>query len=345
MSANMTINKIFNAAPVFDLLEGCDRWEINVDKHYGIVALVDVMPRMVPAGRTADSAIVQAARTSTGKGISTPAKDRALIRRLYRDMHTSPFEMVEFKFHQVLPIFVARQLIRHRTANVNEYSLRYAPAKDRFWFPDGPESIRAQSLTNKQHTEGGIPLRDAAEFIESLHEGSEDQMTRYRKALEAGVGRELARTHLPVNLYTEWYWKIDLNNLLKLLGLRQDKHAQAEIRVYAEAMYELIKGMVPESLAAYDDYHVNRGAVTFSTLDIRVINGEDPAAVYDSENEAKAMIEKCDKCADTDHHALGATGPMGAVASRILAAMYQIKQNAADKAAADANADADRKGS
>lgn len=257
------------AAAMVDVMGGCDRWEVRIGEH-GLCALVDVMPRLVPAGRTADVAIVQAARTSTGQGTKAEAADRDLQRYLYRNQHTTPFEMVNLKFHHVLPIFVARQLIRHRTASVNEYSLRYAEAKDRFWFPT-PDGLRAQGTTSKQHTEGSVDLACATAFVDHLHAQSREEMRQYETARDGGIGRELARVCLPVNLMTEWYWELDLKNLLHFLGLRQDKHAQAEIRDYADAMYALIQPLVPVAVEAYDDYHPLRGGLQLSALDLRAL--------------------------------------------------------------------------
>src|SRR5580700_8512149 len=139
---------------MFDVMGGSSRWEVKIHDH-GLVALIDVMPRLVPVGKTADSAIVQAARVSYGNGTKQVSEDRGLIRYLARHRHTTPFEMVEFKFHQVMPIFVARQWIRHRTANVNEYSARYSVVRDRFYRPD-PANVRQQSAGNRQGGEEPI---------------------------------------------------------------------------------------------------------------------------------------------------------------------------------------------
>jgi thymidylate synthase (FAD) len=275
-----------------DLLEGCDSWEIKIGEH-GLVGLLDIMPRLVPAGRTADAAIVQAARTSTGKGLKSVEEDRALIRYMFSHAHSSPFESCEFTFHHVLPIFVARQLVRHRTASLNEFSARYADVKDRFWIPE-PQQLRSQSMINKQSTDGSVDLVAASDFIASLELASADAMAEYQKALKGGIGRELARTILPINLFTEWRWKIDLGNLLKFLGLRQDKHAQAEIRVYADAMYELLKPLVPAALEAYDDYHPNRGAMLMSRMDIEgmTAGSETLSELFPSDRELTEFRDK-----------------------------------------------------
>src|SRR5580658_1152135 len=168
----------------YDVMGGSARWEIKVHDH-GLVALIDVMPRLVPMGKTADSAIVQAARVSYGEGTRQVNEDRGLIRYLARHRHTTPFEMVEFKFHHVMPIFVARQWIRHRTANVNEYSARYSVVKDRFYRPSF-ESIRKQSATNRQGGEEQIDAITAQEFAEYL-DSVETHYADYEKMLQKGV--------------------------------------------------------------------------------------------------------------------------------------------------------------
>src|SRR5271170_148144 len=193
MSQDQVIRKQFDGE-VVDVMGGAARWELPVHDH-GLVALVDVMPRLVPAGKTADVAIVQAARVSYGHGTKKINEDRGLIRYLARHRHTTPFEMVEFKFHHVMPIFVARQWIRHRTANVNEYSARYSIVQDRFYRPDAA-NIRKQSAANRQ---GGSELADpltAQEFSDWLAE-MEKQYDKYQGFIEKGVSRELARIALP----------------------------------------------------------------------------------------------------------------------------------------------------
>ena len=193
----------------------------------GFVRLVDSMG--------GDEAIVQAARVSYGKGTRKVSQDRGLIRYLMRHRHTTPFEMVEFKFHAKMPIFVARQWVRHRTANINEYSLRYSEARDEFYIPD-PDQIQFQSTINKQGRSGEVPKALKERIQTYFREISERSFDIYKEMNDAGVARELARAVLPVNLYTEWYWKNDLHNLLHFIGLRSDSHAQYEIRVYSDAM-------------------------------------------------------------------------------------------------------------
>jgi thymidylate synthase (FAD) len=256
-----------------DLMDGDTRRQINCLDH-GFVALLDVMPRMVPAGHTADQAIVQAARVSYGAGTKKINEDRGLIRYLLRHRHTTPFEMVEFKFHVAMPIFIARQWIRHRTANVNEYSGRYSVMPDRFYRPT-VEQVRKQSKSNRQG--GGetfdlaadVNEKATAEAFVSFLEESEKLYEKYINLTEKGVSRELARIGLPVSLYTEWYWKIDLHNLLRFLSLRMDAHAQEEIQVFARAMFDLIRPMVPVTVEAFGDYE--QGAVHLSKLEIEAM--------------------------------------------------------------------------
>ncbi|MBL8758294.1 MAG: FAD-dependent thymidylate synthase [Phycisphaerae bacterium] len=257
---------------------GDARREIRCYDH-GFVALVDAMPRLVPEGQTADAAIVQAARVSYGQGTKKVSEDRGLIRYLLRHRHTTPFEMVEFKFHVAMPIFIARQWIRHRTANVNEYSGRYSIMPDRFYKPS-IENVRKQSRANRQggserfvtEPEGSEEARreaqTAAEFLAYL-EKTEKLHAEYLRLSEAGVSRELARIGLPVSLYTEWYWKCDLHNILRFLSLRMDAHAQEEIRVYAQAMHDLIEPIVPLTMEAWRDY--DREAMHLTRLEIEAI--------------------------------------------------------------------------
>lgn len=264
--------------PVVDIMGGSARQEIRVHDH-GLVALVDVMPRLVPQGKTADFAIVQAARVSYGAGTKQVNEDRGLIRYLMRHRHSTPFEMVEFKFHHVMPIFIARQWIRHRTANVNEYSARYSVVKDRFYKPT-PDAVRMQSKTNRQGGTEPMDAMTAAEFLAFLDK-SEALYADYEKLIDKGVSREIARIGLPVSCYTEWYWKIDLHNLLHFLSLRMDSHAQQEIRDYATAMFELIRPMVPISAQAFEDYRME--SLTLSKLEIQAMR--DGKAQLDTENK------------------------------------------------------------
>ena len=238
----------------------------------GHVTIVDVMPRLVPDDRkTADYAIVQAARVSYGDGTKTVNEDRGLIRYLLRHKHTTPFEMIEFKFNMKMPIFIARQMVRHRTAHINEYSGRYSMMKDEFYNPE-IENVRQQSSVNKQGSGESINELDASDFIEKIDSICNQSYEEYEKAIQKGVAREQARMLLPVNFYTEWYWKVDLHNILHFLALRCDPHAQWEIRVFADAMLELIKPIVPWSIEAWEDYHEHRGAMRLTRLEVEALS-------------------------------------------------------------------------
>ena len=236
----------------------------------GFVRLVDSMG--------GDDAIVQAARVSYGKGTSKVSQDRGLIRYLMRHRHTTPFEMVEFKFHCKMPIFVARQWVRHRTANINEYSLRYSEARDEFYLPD-PEHIQFQSSLNKQGRLGEVSDSLKAKVSDYFQEISNRSFEIYSELNDAGVARELARAVLPVNLYTEWYWKNDLHNLLHFVGLRSDSHAQYEIRVFSDAMAESVKKVAPFAWEAYQDYVVS--GLRFSRIEQGLLEQNLPDRVID----------------------------------------------------------------
>ena len=273
-------------SPLRDVMSGASRIEFKVLDH-GFIALVDAMPRLVPEGQTADSAIVQAARVSYGAGTKQVNEDRGLIRYLLRHRHTTPFEMVEFKFHVCMPIFIARQWIRHRTANVNEYSARYSIVKDRFYTPT-LESVRKQSAANRQggeetfNTTDSQQVQTAEQFLTFLGE-MEASYQKYLKLTEQGVSRELARIGLPVNVYTEWYWKCDLHNILRFLSLRMDKHAQLEIREYGNAMFRLLEGIVPITMEAWRDYDLE--AMQLSRLEIEAIRNLAQGGSLPSENK------------------------------------------------------------
>ncbi len=227
----------------------------------GFVRLIDVMGD--------DSAIVQAARVSYGSGTKKVHEDRGLIRYLMRHLHTTPFEMVEFKFHVKLPIFVARQWIRHRTANVNEYSGRYSEMKDEFYVPE-PDQVRAQSAMNKQGRADTAFDADQAEKIRTSMQQTQDMLYgQYQELLSTDLAREIARINLPVSNYTEWYWKTDLHNLFHFLRLRIDPHAQYEIRVFGEAMAEIVKAAVPLAYEAFEDYILH--ARRFSRLELEAL--------------------------------------------------------------------------
>ena len=236
----------------------------------GFVRLVDAMG--------GDDAIVQAARVSYGQVTSKVSQDRGLIRYLMRHRHTTPFEMVEFKFHCKMPIFVARQWVRHRTANINEYSLRYSEARDEFYYPE-TEHIQFQSALNKQGRSGEVPAELKQKVLDYFKENSERSFAMYQELNEAGVARELARSLLPVNIYTEWYWKNDLHNLLHFIGLRSDGHAQYEIRVFSDAMAHYVKEKAPFAWEAYQDYVVH--GMRFSKIEKGLLEKQLPDRVID----------------------------------------------------------------
>jgi len=282
-----SIQKMLPETPLRDVMEGASRWNIPIHQH-GFIALVDAMPRLVPEGQTADSAIVQSARVSYGQGTKMVSEDRGLVRYLMRHRHSTPFEMVEFKFHIAMPIFIARQWIRHRTANVNEYSARYSIMPDRFYRPD-IDNVRKQSKTNRQGGEGPIDAGTAEDFLKLL-ENAEANYQRYLELTEKGVARELARAVLPVSVYTEWYWKCDLHNIFHFLSLRMDPHAQIEIQDYAKAMYELIKPIVPVACEAFEDYRLN--AMHLTGLEIDAIRTGKPLATENKRETAEWDAKK-----------------------------------------------------
>jgi thymidylate synthase (FAD) len=227
-----------------------------------------------------DSAIVQAARVSYGRGTRRVSEDAGLIRYLMRHRHSTPFEMCEIKYHVKLPIFVARQWIRHRTANVNEYSARYSILDREFYLP-APEHLAAQSVANRQGRGDVLAGEEAARVLDMLREDAIRTYDHYAEMLNEGeagaprdpsrqgLARELARMNLTLNTYTQWYWKIDLYNLLHFLSLRADAHAQYEIRVYAEAMLRSVAAWVPVAHQAFLDYRL--GAVTLSAQMLTVV--------------------------------------------------------------------------
>jgi thymidylate synthase (FAD) len=249
---------------------------------HGFVRVVDYMGD--------DAAVVQAARVSYGTGTKKVHEDRGLIRDLLRHRHTTPFEMCEIKFHVKLPIFVARQWIRHRTANVNEYSGRYSILDREFYVP-APDHLAAQSAANRQGRGDVLQGAEAEEALAILRGDAEAAYDHYERLLNAredgsvleegrqGLARELARMNLPVNFYTQWYWKVDLHNLLHFLSLRADPHAQYEIRAYAEAMLEVVKRWVPATFEAYEDYIAGGARLSRQGLDIvrRLLAGEQVA--------------------------------------------------------------------
>jgi thymidylate synthase (FAD) len=237
---------------------------------HGFVRVIDYMGD--------DSAIVQAARVSYGRGTKRLREDAGLIRYLMRHRHSTPFEMCEIKYHVKLPIFVARQWIRHRTANVNEYSARYSVLDREFYIPK-PEHLAAQSTQNRQGRGEVLSGAQAERVLELLRQDAERAYADYEEMLElegGGLARELARMNLPLNIYTQWYWKIDLLNLMHFLSLRADPHAQYEIRVYADAMLETVRRWVPTAYQAFQDYVLGGANLSAGALQVvrRRLKGE-----------------------------------------------------------------------
>jgi thymidylate synthase (FAD) len=220
----------------------------------GFVRLVDYMG--------GDERVVQSARVSYGEGTKTYREDAGLIDYLLRNRHTSPFEQVVLTFHIKLPIFVARQWIRHRTARLNEISGRYSVLKDDFYVP-APEDLALQSSDNKQgRSETALDETEAARFREAFERGQKEAYGEYTALIEDGLARELARINLPLSIYTEWYWQIDLHNLFHFLELRLDPHAQKEIRLYGEVLFDITKKVAPRCCASFEEHMLR--AVRFS---------------------------------------------------------------------------------
>ena len=239
---------------------------------HGFVRVIDYMGD--------DHAIVQAARVSYGGGTKTVNKDRGLIRYLMRNRHTSPFEMCEIKLHVKMPIFVARQWIRHRTANVNEISARYSILDKEFYLPS-PEHLATQSTNNKQGRGDTLSDEQSALVLDLLRRDATQSYATYEKLLgeDIGLARELARMNLPVNWYTQWYWKTDLHNLLHFLSLRKHPHAQYEIRVFADIIADVVKQWCPLVWEAYEDYRM--GGHFLSSHEVKalqdLLKGDEPS--------------------------------------------------------------------
>ena len=239
---------------------------------HGFVRVIDYMGN--------DTSIVQAARVSYGEGTKKSRDDKSLIFYLMRHWHSTPFEMCEIKLHVKLPVFVARQWIRHRTANVNEYSARYSILDNEFYIPKS-ENLASQSSSNNQGRGDVLEGEEAKKVIQILKSDSLRSYKSYEKMLskenKKGLARELARMNLPTNIYTQWYWKTDLHNLFNFIRLRNDIHAQYEIRVYAEKIAELVKKWVPFAFEAFEQYQLNSSHLSSNGLSCikRLIKGED----------------------------------------------------------------------
>ena len=239
---------------------------------HGFVRVVDYMGD--------DQAVVQAARVSYGKGTTRVSEDRGLIRYLMRHRHSTPFEMCEIKLHVKLPMFIARQWIRHRTASINEYSARYSVLDKEFYIPDAKD-LAVQSVSNRQGRGGVLSEKDSNEALEMLKRDAEKCFDTYEYLLNEksngdiidnnrdGLARELARINLTLNTYTQWYWKTNLHNLMNFIYLRADSHAQYEIRVYADIIYDIMKAWVPITAEAFSSYR--SGSIELSAEAMKVI--------------------------------------------------------------------------
>tara|TARA_R110002072_G_scaffold84065_15_gene190611 strand:+ start:4410 stop:5189 length:780 start_codon:yes stop_codon:yes gene_type:complete len=248
---------------------------VKVDN--GFVRLVDTMPR-----EDLDTSIVQAARVSYAEGTTTTRNDEGLIRYLLRHWHTTPFEMVEFKFHIKMPIFTARQHLRHRTASVNEMSARYSIVPSEYFLPD---SYRGQSTVNKQSSEGELGLA-----MDGTRNNCDSSFELYNDLIDQGCCRELARIHLPQATYTEFYWKINLHNLMHYLRLRMEPGAQKEIRDYANAIFDLVKPLAPFTMKAFEDYRLN--SMQLSAIEVECIRTK---TFPNSPGEKREFIAKIEK--------------------------------------------------
>ncbi|RZI45413.1 FAD-dependent thymidylate synthase [Candidatus Finniella inopinata] len=242
---------------------------------HGFIRVVDYMGD--------DAAVVQAARVSYGRGTKKKTEDQGLINYLMRHRHSTPFEMCEIKLHVKLPIFVARQWIRHRTANINEYSARYSILDKEFYIPS-PDHLAAQSSNNRQGRADVLQGEYAQKVLDMLRQDAEQTYQNYEYLLNEddqdptrpGLARELARMNLPVNFYTQWYWKIDLHNFMHFLSLRADAHAQYEIRVYADVMLDILKRWVPHTYEAFTDYRMGGATLSGKALTVvrQLMNGQ-----------------------------------------------------------------------
>lgn len=238
--------------------------EAILDKEFGVldhgfVRLVDYLG--------GDARIVAAARVSYGAGTKTLREDRGLISYLMRHLHTSPFEQVVLTFHAKMPIFVARQWVRHRTARLNEVSARYSVLPDEFYLPE-PGQIRRQSVTNKQGRDSSdLTPEEQLRVLEILRTGQADAYATYEDLLHDSVARELARINLPLSVYTQWYWQIDLHNLFHFLKLRLDPHAQYEIRAYAQVMASIARAVAPLAYEAFDEHLLNASRLSRTSKD------------------------------------------------------------------------------
>jgi len=268
---------------------------------HGLIRVIDYMGD--------DDAVVQAARVSYGRGTKKVTEDQGLIHYLMRHRHSTPFEMCEIKFHVKMPIFVARQWIRHRTANVNEYSARYSILDREFYIP-APEHLAAQSSSNRQGRGDVLEGAEAQHVLDLLKRDSMQVYDHYVEMLNEndagepvdasrpGLARELARMNLSLNFYTQWYWKIDLHNFMHFLSLRADPHAQYEIRVYADAMIDVLKRWVPMAYEAFVQHRLGAATLSKNALNVvkrrlggEIVNQESSGMGKREWNELQALLE------------------------------------------------------
>ena len=242
--------------------------EENVGNN-GFVKLVDILPRVVDNPELlCDAAIVQAARVSYSGGTTKTSSDKALVKYLFKNAHTTPFEMVQFKFHIKAPIFVIRQWQRHRMSSYNELSARYSLIEDSFWTP---KRLRTQSDDNKQGS--GAELENDSQLIKMMERNQEESYELYQLLINEGVCREMARTVLPLSINSEFYWKIDLHNLLRFISLRSDHHAQFEIQEYSNAIKKIVKKYCPITMSAFEEYSAE--SIRFSKTEIDCLNNNE----------------------------------------------------------------------
>jgi thymidylate synthase (FAD) len=283
---NTTYNGMYDVMSNVKLEQG----NIGGGDNKGVVRLVDMMPRLVPVGKTADFAVLRAARVSYGNGTKQVSDDKTLLRYLLRHRHTSPFEMICMTFYIKCPVFIARQWIRHRTASINEYSARYSEMRDEFY---RPTDLCQQSMNNKQGTGNKIENKNVLENFQTYLDKSEALYEDYQTCLDSGVAREQARIGLPVSVYTEFYWQINLHNLMHFLHLRRDHHAQKEIRDFANVIFDMMMQVVPDSMCAFEDYMYQ--SITLTRLEIEAIVHKEKQIDSTNKREQAEYKEKLEK--------------------------------------------------
>lgn len=260
----------------------------------GFIKVIDVCPRVIPSefinNLKCDYSIVEAARVSYSKGTKKVSDDASLIKYLYSHEHTTPFEMVTFKFHIKAPLFVVRQWQRHRMSCFNEISGRYSVIENSFWYP---EEFRKQAVINKQSSSDGIEYQINQDLLYEYKLVATECYNFYDKLLNSGVSREMARTILPLNTYTEFYWKIDLHNLLRFIKLRNDKHAQEEIRLYAYELKKIVKEYCPVTMDAFENF--TEKSIKFSNEELKIITKEENIESLKSKSGKADFINKINK--------------------------------------------------